>query len=64
MNPAKIVVQEVQRQHVDMVVDLLRESVCQSGKSAVTHADRQVRALYMRRGNMVKVRVAGNVLFD
>ena len=58
MNAAEVVVGEVQAVCRPQVLPLLREGICQPGETAHAHADRQVRALNVRRANLRRVRVA------
>ena len=46
VDSAKVVVHEIQRNHVPVVLQLLAESVCEPGESAHPHPHRKVAALY------------------
>lgn len=52
MDAAEVVEREVECQRVNVIVELLAESVGQPGEAAVLHADRKVHALDMRRADM------------
>ena len=58
MDSAEIVEHEVEHQRVNVVVELLRESVGQPGGPAHAHAHGEVLALDIGRGNVRHVGVA------
>src|SRR5579863_995844 len=58
MNPAKIIVSEMQSASGFQVRKALRESVRQPRKSPHRHSHRQVLPLYERRADMVRVGIA------
>ena len=45
VNTAKVVVNEIQGKHVNVVINLLAEAVCQSGEAAHAHTHCEVLAL-------------------
>ena len=49
MHPDEVVEHEVERQRVNVVLELLAEGVRQAREAAVLHADRKVRALNVGR---------------
>ena len=53
VNPAEVVVGEVQTIRRPEILPLLREGIRQTRKSAHAHADRQILALYMRRADLL-----------
>ncbi len=57
---AKVVVPEEQSDHRFVVFPKLAECVCQPREAPDTRANRQIRALNVRRAGGVKIRVAGN----
>jgi hypothetical protein len=58
VNPAEIVVHEVQRNVVLQILDLFAESVGQSGEAAHLHSHREILAFRVTRGHIRRVRVA------
>ena len=58
MDADEIVIHHVQRDGVRVVLDLLRESVCQPSKPAHVHAHGEIAALGKRRADMFRVRIA------
>ncbi|MFZ1054414.1 MAG: hypothetical protein WAN79_01975 [Opitutaceae bacterium] len=60
MNPANFVVHKKQREHMFVILDLLREGVCEAGEAPVTHADREVVALNVASGNVGVFRLAAH----
>src|SRR3546814_3808302 len=57
---AEVVMDEVQRQHVEVVLQLLAESVGQAGEPTHTHPHGEVLALHMGRADMALIGVALN----
>jgi hypothetical protein len=51
VNLAKVVVRKMNRQHVAVIFDLLRKSVCQTGEPAIAHANGQILAFNVAGGN-------------
>lgn len=60
MNPAEIIVQEVQGQVVFVVCPLLAMRIGKSGHAAYCHADTEVLALNMGGANKVRKGIAAN----
>lgn len=60
MDSAEIVMQEVKRDHVAVVLQLLAESVCQSRESAHPHAHRKILPFHERCADVLWVRIANH----
>ena len=60
MNPAKVVVHEVNRGGVLVVVQLLAKGVGQTGEAPITHAERKVLAFYVTGGDQASIRSASD----
>lgn len=58
VNPAEVVVHEVERDVVLQVLNLLAECVCQSGKAAHSHSHTEILTLDKAGGNIFGIRVA------
>jgi len=58
MNPAEVVMREVQRAREPMTRQLFAESVCKTGKSSHLHSDRQVVSLRVTRADVLNDRMA------
>lgn len=52
MEPQEIIIHEVQRHGVGVVLDLLRERICEPGEPAHVHPHREVLPLYVGRGDV------------
>ena len=52
VDTAEVVVQEVQRQHLDVIVDLRRERIRQTREATVPHADIQAHPLHITRADI------------
>ena len=60
MNLAEVVIREVQRDVVSMHLDLLAESVRESGEAAHMHPHREVLSLDVARRDVLPVRAASD----
>jgi hypothetical protein len=58
MHAAEIVVHEIERDGPTVILNLLRECVCEPRKTTHSHPHGQILALNVARGNMLGIRVA------
>jgi len=63
VNPRKVVVQEMNRQREPVILNRLAKSVCQPGKAAHLHSDREIVPLRVTGANRGFVRDSKNCLF-
>jgi hypothetical protein len=60
VNPAKVVVHEMQGHSMTVIFNLLGEAICQASETAHSHTHREILAFYKRCADMVRVRIAGD----
>ena len=60
MNPTKIVIHEMKGERQLVVFKFLAECVCETGKSPVAHAKRQILAFNEAGRNQIDVRLAAD----
>ena len=63
VNPAKVVIHEMDGRSVFMVFQFLAKAIGQAGESAVAHVQREVLAFNVARGNVQSFGLAGDVDF-
>ena len=62
MNPAKVVMHEIQRNHVAVVLQFLAESVCEPGEAPHRHAHREILALHVGCADVLGIGIADDRL--
>src|SRR5258708_18087122 len=58
MNPAEVVVHEIQGHGMTMILNFLAESVCQTSETAHSHSHAQVLPLHVRGADVLRVRLS------
>ena len=55
VNPAEIIIGEVQRERGPMILELFGESICQPSEASNLHPHRKVLTLDVRRANLLRI---------